>query len=387
MTLDGRPIFLLARSYAGGDDFNALVTNVNAAAGTAVQTGTIVNLPRHGVDAARRLVDGLPGVGIRIVDPELHEHPDFGVTVSDQRRQRAPYLDRPIPARPERAFVTQVIQAQRDAGATVLLTATGRVDEADGERSLARAMRWVHASRAEAPTQELAVNLTLSRTWLTSPQLREALLNELVDSNERLWYLRVRWEALRPRHAQLTDSALLDGYRTLLETARLEGKVVLLPQTGLGGWFLTGLGAGGFSTGTGGPEQAYADPVEIRIRGKRRPPVPRYFEPEVLATLGLPGRRRIAAQQAYRACPCPYCARMARANGDFDATRWDRDQALRHQVVSLARLAAATAAGDRRAATRTVVAQAADAADRATPTLTGEDRPTHLAPWLARLDP
>ncbi len=385
MTLDGRPVFLVGRSHRGGADFSALMTDVLAAAGLAVQTGTIVNLPRHGISEARRLVDALPGPGVRIVDLELHEHPDHGLSVSPQRRQRATYLDRSLPDRPERGFITDLLRLQRDAGANLLLTPTGRVEEADGERGLAKAMRWVAASRAEAPTEDLAVNLTISRTWLTSPQLREALLNELVDSTERNWYLRVRWEALKPRHAQLTDGGLLAGYVALLETARLEGKVVLLPQTGLAGWLMTGLGAGGFSSGTGGPEQAYADAVEIRIPGPRRRPVPRYFEPEVLATIGLPARRRLSTLSGYRPCPCAYCGRMARSGGDFDAARWDRDRALHHQVVSLARLAGETAVGDRAGATHDTVARARDLADRANPPLTGEDRPNHLASWLRLL--
>jgi len=383
MTLDGRPLFLVARSHSGGDDFPALMTAVAAAAAPGVQPGTIVNLPRHGETAARRLIDAVRQPGVRIVDPELHLHPDHGVPVSQTRRTRAPYLDRPLPARPERGFVTELLDRQRNAGANLLLTATGRVDEVDGERGLARAMRWVTASRAEAPTEELAVNLTLSRTWLTSPQLREALLNELVDSTERVWYLRVKWEPLRPRQAQLTDVGLLAGYAALIETAKVEGKVVLLPQTGLTGWLMTGLGAGGFSTGTGGPEQAYLDPVEIRIRGPRRLPVPRYFEPEVLGTIGLPARRRLSGLTGYRSCPCAYCGRMPRdAGGHFDAARWDRDRALHHQVVSFARLASETADTDRAAATEAVVARAQALADRANPPLTGEDRPTHLAGWL-----
>jgi hypothetical protein len=379
--LDGRPIMLVGRSYRAGGDFAALVSDVAAAAGMAVQTGVIVNLPQHGPAEARRILDAMPAATVRIVDPELHLHPDHVAESSARRRSLAPYLDRALPARPDRTFITGILDLQREAGANLLLTPTGRVDETDGERDLARALRVAAAARAEAGNDELAVNLTLSRNWLATPRLLEILLNELVDSTEPIWYLRVRWDALRPRHAQLRDEGLLRGYNTLVRTAASESKLILLPQTGLAGWLLTGLGAGGFSSGTGGPEQAYAEPVIIRIRGQRRPPVPRYFDPEVLATIGLPARQRLAAMSGYRRCPCPYCARLPRSGGQFDAARWDRDVAVRHQLVSLARLARGVAAPDRRAAAQAIVAAATTVADGANPPMTGEDRPSHLGLW------
>jgi hypothetical protein len=341
----------------------------------------IVNLPQHGPSEARRILDAIPAATVRIVDPELHLHPDHVAETSARRRSLAPYLDRALPTRPDRAFITGILDLQRQAGANLLLTPTGRVDETDGERDLARALRVVAAMRAEACNDELAVNLTLSRNWLTTPRLLEVLLNELVDSTERIWYLRVRWDALRPRHAQLRDEGLLRGYNTLVRTAASESKLVVLPQTSLAGWLLTGLGAAGFSSGTGGPEQSYAEPVIIRIRGQRRPPVPRYFDPEVLATIGLPARERVAATTGYRPCPCPYCARLPRSGGQFDSSRWDRDLALRHQLLSLARLTSSIAVADRRMAAEAIVVAAAAVADGANPPLTGEDRPGHLDLW------
>lgn len=379
IAIDTRPVFLVGRSHAGGPSFPTLLRTVAIEIGAAVQLGAIVNLPRHGVAVARQILDSVPDAAIRLADPELHLHPDHG-PITQRRRLNAPYFGTPIPTRPDRAFMDAVLTAQRQAGANLLLSPTGAIDEANGEIGLDSAMRWVRAARAELGDEPMAVNLTVSRTWLTSPRLREALLNELVDSNERLWYLRVRWEALKPRHSQLSDIGLLRGYALLAKTAETEGKVLILTQTGLTGWLMTGLGAGGYSTGIGGPEQAYADTVEIRIKGTRRPPIPRYFDRAVLHTVGLPAQERLARVSAYNACPCVYCQRLRGPGGAFDAGRWDRDLAADHQVVALAALTAQIAA-HRRAGTQGLVTNADQLGDDARAALAGEDRPRHLRVW------
>jgi hypothetical protein len=382
-----RPIFLLHRSHQGGADFGPLAEAVANAAGPDVELGAIVNLPRQTATEARAILDSAGGFDLRIADPEFHDHQAFGGTPSARRRERAPYLVGSLPRRPSDEVIDTVLRVQREAGATALLTPTGAVSTVEPERTLADAIRWVAATRAKAPTEPLVVSLTLSRSWLTEPRLREVLLNEIVDSTERNWYLRVRWDPLRPRHVQLADTVLLGGYAHVAEVLSSEQKILLLPQTGLTGWLMTGLGAAGFSVGTGGPEQAFAETVQIRIRGPRRPPVPRYFEPTLLHTVTAATQSTLSSSASYSQCLCGYCSRMRSGSAAIDPARWERDLAARHFVVSLAALQARLAGRDRQSAARRVVAAARSVENSAAPRLTGEDRPAHLAVWEDLLTP
>ena len=376
-----RPIFLLHRSYQGGTGFRALATAVAAVADGRLELGVMVTLPHHTSSEARSILDEAAGYELRIADPAFHEHESSGETLSTARQRRAPYLIGTLPPRPSDDVIDEILRVQRAAGATALLTPTGAVTTVEPERSLVDAMRWVRATRAKDPPEPLLVGLTLSRAWLADPALREILLNEIVDSTETNWYLRVRWGHLRPRHAQLSDTGLLRGYQIVAEVLASEEKVLLLPQTGLTGWLMTGLGAAGFSVGTGGPEQAYAEPVVIRIKGPRRPPVPRYFESSLLHTVSGATQASLSRSATYTECPCRYCARMRSGTAAIDSRRWDRDLAARHQVVSLAALHARLATSDRRAAARRVVAASRRAERAAVPRLAGEDRPVHLEVW------
>lgn len=382
-----RPIFLLHRSYQGGTGFRALATAVMAAADRRLELGAVVTLPHHTPTEAQSILDEAAGYELRIADPAFHEHESFGEALSRARRQRAPYLVGALPRRPTDDVIDRILRVQRAAGATALLTPTGAVSAVEPERALADAMRWVRATRAKDPVEPLLVGLTLSRAWLADPALREILLNEIVDSAETNWYLRVRWGHLRPRHAQLGDAGLLRGYAVVADVLASEQKVLLLPQTGLTGWLMTGLGAAGFSVGTGGPEQAYAEPVVIRIKGPRRPPVPRYFEPSLLHTVAGTTQANISRSASYTQCPCRYCDAMRSSSGAVDPRRWQRDLAARHLVVSLAALQARLASSDRRRAARRVVTAARGVEQAAVPRLTGEDRPVHLDLWGDLLAP
>jgi hypothetical protein len=177
------------------------------------------------------------------------------------------------------------------------------------------------------------VNLTLAGDWLANPVLRTMLLDEIVESTEPLWYIRVRWPIVEPRYGQLTNGPLLDGYKELAATAALEGKVLVLPNSGLTGWVATALGASGFSTGTSWPEQAFCDERRFgRQPGQSNPPAAeRYFERAVLNPLLWSDAQGLGNVHGFVACQCRYCLAM-RANG------YSREHAGAHYLVRTARL-------------------------------------------------
>lgn len=381
----GDPVFLLHRSYRAGADFNMLANEVVSVAGNAAELGVVASLVYQGPTETRRILRAAHGYSIKIADHELHHHSAHGGTPSPSNLRQATYLSTTIPTSPDRGYIDTILNAQRNAGANVLLTPTGRVSEANGEQTLRAAMRWVTATRATAPAEPLLVSLTLEHSWLADPQLREVLLNEVVDSREPNWYIRVRWAASRHTAGQLAERNLLEGYKHLSQVMESENKLLLLPQTGLAGWLMGAFGARGFSVGTGGPQQAYANPVVIRRAGTPRPPIRRYFEPSLLHTIQADTRDRLAAQSGYGECTCTYCDGLVR--GIIRSQNLWSPRATHHMVVSLAKLQSSPAPSGRRAEVRRVVTAARAADAGVNPPLRGDDRPLHLSVWEDLLRP
>lgn len=150
-----------------------------------------------------------------------------------------------------------------------------------------RAMEFVDTSRDVVGDKPMFVNLTLDAQWLSDKQLRAVLLQPIVDSPEKHWYLRFWWPMIANRYGQLTDKNVLDGYRVLSRTAALERKRLFLPNAGLTGWVMTGLGATGFSTGTSWTDQAFARERRMGgVKGRPSPPrIPRMFDRALLHTV------------------------------------------------------------------------------------------------------
>ena len=350
------------------------------------ELGAVVSLASQSPRSARQILGSLPGYAIRIADPDFHKRPSAAAApTTGRRRAPAPHLAGPAPAAPDKAYIEGVLKMQRDAGATVLLTPTGPIGEADAERTLRKAMRWASATRATGPAEPLLVSLTLSRAWIADESMREVLLNEIVDSSEPNWYLRVRWPASRPASGQLVDPELLEGYRQLAAVMADEGKALLLPQTGLVGWLMGAFGARGFSAGTGRPEQAYTDKIDFRRKGRQPPPIRRYFEPGLLHRVLADTHPRIASQPGYAACGCAYCDGLTRGSPITAPKAWnERDS--HHLVAMLARLQGGVPASGRRAHILQAVTAAEALAASAGP-LRADDRPLHLAVWRGLLQP
>lgn len=383
------PLLLLAKSHQLAQQMPSVARVATRVTRGQVGIGVVVRLPSHTPDAAQRFLDHFSGSPIRIADPDLYKAPAYGgpdANISPQMASRHPWLMAASPgaARPDPAWVREVLGRQTDVGATVLLSATGWVSTANGAREISRALRWAAESRVEAGPTPMFVNLTLDGAWLTEPPLRAALLHEIIESGERLWYLRFRWPVVQPRYGQLRQRSLLEGYRELAVTAALEDKVLVLPNSGLTGWVAAALGAAGFSTGPSWPEQAYAAPQIVANRpGQRRPPPTlRLFERTVLHTVDHASHVAMLGEANYQLCRCRYCTAMGAAT--TSAARWNREAASMHYLLRCARLTALLASPNRRMEALREVrrAQAFMRATAGTPAApTGNNAPAHLVEW------
>lgn len=387
------PLLLLAKSYQLARQMPSVARVATRVTRGRVGIGVVVRLPSHTPAAARRFLDYFPGSPIRIADPDLYKAPAYGgpdANMSAQMASRHPWLTTASPAAAptDPAWVNEVLDRQTDVGATVLLSATGWVSAANGAREFSHALRWVAESRRAAGTTPMFVNLTLDGAWLIDPALRAVLLHEIVESGERLWYLRFRWPVVQPRYGQLRQRALLEGYRELAVTAALEDKVLVLPNSGLTGWVGTALGATGFSTGPSWPEQAYAERQIVANRpGQRRPPPTlRLFEQTVLHTVDHASHVAMLGEANYQLCRCRYCT--APGGATLSAARWDKEAASMHYLLRCARLTALLASPNRRVEALREVrrAQAFLRATAGTPAApTGSNAPAHLAEWESLL--
>ncbi|SDO34228.1 hypothetical protein SAMN05660199_01755 [Klenkia soli] len=388
------PLLLLAKSAQKAGHLPEVAQVATRVTGGAVGVGVVLRLPSHTAAAAAAFLARFGSSPVRLADPDLYRAPSHGSpdkAIGVRTVKWHPWLaNAPAPSSStDTAWVGTVLQKQIDAGATVMLSATGWVGATNGAIELGHARRWVAASRAAArPSTPMFVNLTMDRAWLTDSNLRSLLLQELVESNERLWYLRFRWPVTNPRYGQLRDAAVLDGYKLLAVTAALEGKVLVLPNSGLTGWVATALGATGFSTGMSWGEQAYADPRIVSARKGEPPPPPtlRLFERSLLHTVDHASHVALMAQQDYLLCRCRYCQALG-AHTQSPA-RWDRETAGLHYLLRVARLTAMLNGPARRTeATREVLrAQQflkATATTAAAPT--GNNAPAHLSEWYRLL--
>lgn len=272
-----------------------------------------------------------------------------------------------------------MLDAQNSAGANVFLSASGWVAGLNGIQELSDAMAFVDATRQELGADDpMFVNLTLHSEWLRRPRLRAALLQEVVEHPEPLWWLRFMWPALRPtNYVELADRALLEGYKELAQVAKSESKTLFLPNSGLTGWFATALGASGFSTGMSGTERAYLDlPPQEGSAGVAKQ---RFFERSVLHTILMADRGPLTRQSTYVACTRQYCRQLR-------AAYHKREEQL-HYLFNVAELTGALGRTGRRGTARRLVLDAV-AFNNALPgnaALVQESNPRHLDDWDALL--
>ena len=371
--LSGRlPLLLVHRAYTGGDTLPRVLGSIVAATGGRVALGAVTPLPRATAQSSTTWLDSCLAASVRIADPAGYKL-DSAIIPGDAPSARSlrwwPYMatDPLVPA--------DVLDAQRQVGANLLLSPGRAVDPADPQTSLDRA--FAEADQALAGLQageRLALNLTLPRSWLTRQALRDQLLALLLDQEQfDTWYIRVQWPNTLRSTEQPADAALLEGYKRLAQLASDEERTLLLPQTGLTGWLQLAFGAAGFGSGLPGSDQAFKEPAG---GGGGATPIERYFEPTLLHSVERTVHETIRTRTGYVPCDCPYCPAL------HAAADWRHDLAQLHQLYWTGRLAgdaAVTGRGGAGGAVRRAVRAAVSAA--AGEILVGPSDPRHLPIW------
>lgn len=124
-----QPIFLVQKAAQHANRTPELLRYLVQTLGNPVEIGVVVNLSRQQPDATRTFLDRCSSVDVKVTDPELHHHVDQRATLGARQRRLHAYLSDPIPDRPSSAYVRQLFDSQRAAGATALLTPTGWISE------------------------------------------------------------------------------------------------------------------------------------------------------------------------------------------------------------------------------------------------------------------
>lgn len=371
--LDGpSPLLLVHRPFRSGDVVPRLMTSILAAASDRVSLGAVTPLPRSTAESSTSWLSGCTAAAVRIADPSGFKL-DGGVISCTPPSPRClswwPYLgDDPL-------VTADVLDAQRQVGANLLLSPGRAVDPSDPQNSLDHVFGEADEALAHLqPGDRMALNLTLPRSWLTSTVLRDQLLAQLLDQEQfDIWYVRVQWPSSLRSTEQPVDLALLQGYKRLSQLAADEERTLLLPQTGTTGWLQLAFGAAGFGSGLPGSDQAFKEPAG---GGGGAAPIERYFEPALLHSVERTVHEALRARPNYVACDCPYCP-LLHASPD-----WRHDMASLHQLHWMGRLSADTAGvargGANGAVRRAVRAAVATAAEEP---LAGLSAPRHLAAW------
>lgn len=382
MLSDDNPIMLVHKSHQHSTKLPELLSQLGNTHGQQVGFGSIIRLPKMQPKAASRYMDGIQHVPLRIVDPELWRFKESGgwggaETPDPKKKDHWKYL-KPTPRTVNKSRVKEILKIQREYGATVLLSATGWVSEANGDVNLSKAMEWVDESRQQSDECPMWVNLTLDQKWLTNSSLRDTLLNEMLESNEDDWYLRFWWTEITPRGGQLQDLHLLRGYKELVTVAASEGKRVYLPNSGIAGWLLTGLGAAGYSTGMSSTEQSFAQqPIIRRAKGRpSSPPIPRIIDPSLLHIIEYQEFLRISTIKSHQNYTSPYLSQIT-------PNQYQAELAKLHYLWTMGQITADISKKNPAAMALNKIRTGQNFVNslNSATALLGANNPTHLATW------
>jgi hypothetical protein len=392
----GAPLFLLQRSHQNAKLLMAVVKDLSLRYHAALHVGLVAPMARMTPDGIRSFLTAGDPAAVRIADPEGFARADsYGQVLHAQRGEKPyigpsrakhwSYITDAIPPGGSGAWVEQALDAQREAGATVLLTPGVWADPATAAQSLEIMRQHVTWAReAMTPQEHLAVNMTLPYSWLSTSRLRDALLDEILDMDEQVFYLRVRWPLMPQPYGHLLDPTVLAGYRELCNVFDENDRTLILPNTGATGWLALAWGAHGYSTGMGAHERAFADTRVIRIKTQspRPEPTKRIYVPSLLHVTDVATADRVAALPAQRRCECGFCQRQRKQP-------WSKGLADAHYLRQMADMTAAMSndpRGRRVRARKTVKDAAAfSALANQTVPLTAANDPRHLAQWASLL--
>lgn len=290
----------------------------NAPAGRPGVVFAPVNIPR----TLNELYEHARGQGDAIMDPS-------GYLVDRDPTARArdnfPWLvetPRPATQLEWEAWMTRALDHQlsqellgNGQAPSFLVTACPQLTAAQGPEKLYVVLDAAAVVRSQAPN-ECWLSITVDRDYLREEAHLVRLGNSLVSSGAPGVVLRCFQSQMPP----ITDRALLEGLREIVEACSSSGILVFLPSSGWLGWLAMAWGAWGFSGGLA--KSSWYDRMPTPMSN-----VPRYesiFEPQLLRHVRWPVHQALATQQGYQPCWCASCAAMA---GTYDV-----HEAARHQI-------------------------------------------------------
>ncbi|WP_173314270.1 hypothetical protein [Streptomyces fulvorobeus] len=373
-----RPIYLIHRGGQQAEVLPGLMGEVHRQHGRSLSIGTVVGLPSAKDAKLASFFAQASVAALRIADPQCFRLDDkllrlpkdpIGVRAWDY----APYLA----TTEDSDWGRQVVAAQRDVGANLLLTPGRALDPDDPQGSLDSLIREADDILAVMERGErLALNLTIPSRWLSGEALRNRLLDEILDQDQfDVLYVRTQW-AQDKAFSPTEDAALLGGIKKLANLCQDEGKCLLMPQTGITGWLSLAHGASGYGIGLSGADQNFAEFVPRRGRkGQQR--AQRYFESQMLHTVDRAAHTVVQSVPGYIECSCPYCPRL------FGSEPWSHPFAALHHLFMMGALTAKvhedSARGGRHGAVRRIVTSARRWTSGLP--LGPSEVPRHLAAW------
>lgn len=377
--LDGR--FVLHKGPRQRIEVIGDVVDATANAPLSEHVAASVLLPDYRPDTAAAFIAELAARGtVGIADPALH-YLEFPSSKRGAGSSHYAYLESMDPYDNPTAFCAAVVDAQIDAGADVLVSpwltiGLGSDDQSVEATSLLAAET---ERRADAAGREMVIGLAVAPPTISDSRKRNDLLNVITDefpvSNV---YMRVYLQRASS-FTQYSDQPVLEGLATMAGSLRANDRSLLLPQFGLAGWLMMGLGAAGFGSGMSGTLQLCCARTEGQ--GGRGRPLERYFVADLLGYVLREEYELIKKMPGFVTCPCPFCEELlARPAG-----AWDLNLAGQHYAWWCAVLAAEVVAA---ATPRTVVqrrvegaAEFFDSLRQAGLSLDPRTEPKHLAVW------
>ncbi|MGW4594881.1 hypothetical protein ACWEOA_06010 [Streptomyces sp. NPDC004457] len=373
-----RPIYLVHHGARHANFLPIVMGDLHHKKGRSLTLGAIVNLPSAKAGKFTSFFRQAAVAALRIADPQCYRLDDKILRlppspIGKRALEYAPYLastDSPD-------WLRQVLDAQRGVSANLLLTPGRALNPDDPQKSLDSAFQQADQVLALTERGErVALNLTIPSRWLASGALRNRLLDEILDQDQfDVLYVRIQW-APSKAFAPTVDADLLMGIRRLANLCVDEGRSLLLPQTGITGWFALAHGATGFGLGVSGSEQAFTEHAFRRSQPGRQQ-AQRYFERQMLHTVDRSAHDVIQQVGGYVNCDCIYCPAL------FDSQPWSHPLAALHHVFSMgvltARVHEDSARGGRHSAVRRIVAGARRWSSGLP--LGSDDVPRHLPVW------
>ncbi|MFE0846483.1 hypothetical protein [Streptomyces rochei] len=353
----GRPIYLVHRGARHANLLPIVMGDLQHKKGQHLSIGAIASLPSAKAQKLGSFFNQASVAALRIADPQCYRL-DEGVlrlppnNIGKRAFEYASYLS----STGDSDWLHQVVEAQRSVGANLLLTPGRALNPDDAQKSLDAAVQ--EADRVLALTERgerVALNLTVPSRWLSVGALRDRLLDEILEQDQfDVLYVRIQW-AQTKAFAPTEDADLIMGIRRLANLCQDEGRALLLPQTGLTGWFALAHGAVGYGLGVSGSDQCFAEHVFRRGRQGQQQ-AQRYFERQMLHTIDSSSHDVVQMAQGYMQCDCSYCPSL------FDTQPWSHALSALHHIFAMgvltARVQEDSARGGRHGAVRRIVTSA-----------------------------